>query len=177
MVSLDALLLHSWCPKSLHISARDKNPALLRTDIAGCWLRKEYSVLVIITKMEQVKLIELPCYFSSIIAYYLQINLLISVYQTAVKIKSPQWSLRTKHLSVISYGEIMTFSQSAITYLYLCERIYASCLSSFSNPLSVMEQNLNWNVTQSELKCNTGFRETFHNMHCIIYGQLLPSPF
>ena len=32
----------------------DMNPALLRTDIAECCLRKEYSVQLIIMKLEQV---------------------------------------------------------------------------------------------------------------------------
>jgi len=36
------------------IRFRDRNPALLRTDIADCWLRKEYSVQLIIRKLEQV---------------------------------------------------------------------------------------------------------------------------
>jgi len=37
-----------------HIRFGDRNPALLRTDIADCWLRKEYSCRLIITKLEQV---------------------------------------------------------------------------------------------------------------------------
>jgi len=36
------------------IRFRDRNPALLRTDIADCWLWKEYSVWLIIRKLEQV---------------------------------------------------------------------------------------------------------------------------
>jgi hypothetical protein len=39
------LLLHSRCPKPVQFGDRD--PALLRTDIADCWLRKEYSVRLI----------------------------------------------------------------------------------------------------------------------------------
>ena len=49
------LLLHSRCPKPVQISGLGtKNPAVLRADIAICWLRKEYSVCVIIMKLEQV---------------------------------------------------------------------------------------------------------------------------
>ena len=32
----------------------DRNVALLSTDIADCWLRNEYSVQLIITKLEKV---------------------------------------------------------------------------------------------------------------------------
>jgi len=39
---------------SSDIQFGDRNPALLRTDIADCWLRNEYSVRFIITKLEQV---------------------------------------------------------------------------------------------------------------------------
>jgi len=39
---------------SSDIRFRDRNPVLLRTDIADCWLRNEYSVRLIITKLEQV---------------------------------------------------------------------------------------------------------------------------
>jgi len=54
-VSLDApapsLLLSQT---TSDIRFRDRNPALLRTGIADCWLRNEYSVRLIITKLEQV---------------------------------------------------------------------------------------------------------------------------
>jgi len=39
------LLLHSRCPKPVQFGER--SPALLRTDIADCWLRNEYSVRLI----------------------------------------------------------------------------------------------------------------------------------
>jgi len=39
---------------SSDIRLGDRNLALLRTDIADCWLRNEYSVRLIITKLEQV---------------------------------------------------------------------------------------------------------------------------
>jgi hypothetical protein len=135
------LLLQSRCPRSLHISARDKNPALLRTDIAGCWLRKVYSVLVIITK------IELPYYFGWLIAYYLQISLFISVYQAAIGIRSPQLSLRTKLLR-ISNELWKNHDLTLQPYIYLCGRLSASSFSSLSNH-PVMDQKLNWIVTQA----------------------------
>jgi hypothetical protein len=39
--------------------------------------------------------------------------------------------------------------QLVMTYIYLCEWVSASCLSYFSNSPSVMDQKLNWNVTQA----------------------------
>jgi len=38
------LLLHSRCPKPDQFG--DRNLALLHTEIADCWLRNEYSVLL-----------------------------------------------------------------------------------------------------------------------------------
>jgi len=151
MVSLDAPSSSLSLSQITSHIPRDRNPAILHTDIADCWLRKEYSVLVIITKMEQVVThLELPYYFSWFIAYYLQISLFISVYQTAVGIRSPQWSLRTKLLTISNKlwkNQDLTL-QPVITYIYLCERLSASGLSSYSNrPL--MDQKLNWNVTQA----------------------------
>jgi len=66
---------------------------------------------------------ELTYYFSWFIAYCLQISLFISVYQTAVGIRSPQWSLRTKLLSVSNKlwkNHDLTL-QTAVTSIYLCE--------------------------------------------------------
>jgi hypothetical protein len=55
MVLLDASAPSlSLSQTNSHIHFRDRNSALLRLDIADCWLRKEYLVLVIITKKEQV---------------------------------------------------------------------------------------------------------------------------
>jgi hypothetical protein len=53
---------------------------------------------------------------------------------------------RSFSLPVFSYGKIMT-TQPASNYLSLF--VWASCLSSFSNLPSVMDQKLNWNVTQA----------------------------
>jgi hypothetical protein len=66
---------------------------------------------------------ELPCYFSWFIAYCLQISLFISVYQAAVEIRSPQWSLRTKLLTIsnkLQKNHDLTL-QPVFTYIYLCE--------------------------------------------------------
>ena len=38
------LILHSHCPKPDQFG--DRNPTFLRTNIADCWLRNEYSVLL-----------------------------------------------------------------------------------------------------------------------------------
>jgi hypothetical protein len=90
MVSLDAPApSFSLSQTNSHICFRDRNLALLCIDIADCWLRKEYSVRVIITKVEQAVTHRIAILFQLFVAYYLQISLFISVYQTAVGIISP----------------------------------------------------------------------------------------
>jgi len=59
--------------------------------------------------------------------------------------------------------------QPVITYIYLCGRIYASCLSYISNCSSRIGQELNWNVTQA--------LEKPYTIGIIIHGQLVLSPF
>ena len=55
MLSLDAPASSlSLSQTSSDIRFGNRNPALLRTDIADCGLRNEYSVRLIITKLEQV---------------------------------------------------------------------------------------------------------------------------
>jgi len=55
MHSLDAPASSLSLPQtSSDIRFGDRNPAVLSTDIADCWLRKKYSVRLIITKLEQV---------------------------------------------------------------------------------------------------------------------------
>ena len=41
------------CPEP-HILFRDRNPALLHTLISDCWLRNEYSIRLIVTRLKQV---------------------------------------------------------------------------------------------------------------------------
>jgi len=78
---------------------------------------------------------------------YLHTNLFIPIYQTAVGIVA-QWSL-LKEASNFRYKLWENHDlivQPVITYIYLCEWWYASCLSYFSNRHPVMDQELNWNV-------------------------------
>jgi hypothetical protein len=142
------LLLHSCLPNHFTYP-QNRNLALLCTDIAGCWLRKEYSILVIITKMEQVVTHRIAILFQLVYSLLFtdQSN---SVYQTTAGIRSPQWSLRTKLLTISNklWKKHDLTLQPVITYIYLCERLAAVCLSSFSNR-PVMDQKLNWNVTQA----------------------------
>ena len=56
-----------------------------------------------------------------------------------------------------------------ITYIYLCERVSASCLSFFfSNSPSVMDQKLNWNVTQALEKTLTIGILSYMDSWCIV---------
>jgi len=55
MVSLDAPAPSlSLSQTTSDIRFRDRNPALLRTNIADCWLWKEYSVRLIVMQLQQV---------------------------------------------------------------------------------------------------------------------------
>jgi hypothetical protein len=55
MLSLDGPASSLSLPEtSSDIRFGNRNPAVLRTDIADWWLRNEYSVRLIITKLEQL---------------------------------------------------------------------------------------------------------------------------
>jgi hypothetical protein len=58
--------------------------------------------------------------------------------------------------------------QLVITYIYLCERVSASCLSYFSNTPSVMDQKLNWNVTQALEKTFTIGILSYTDSWCLV---------
>jgi hypothetical protein len=71
-------------------------------------------------------------------------SLFIPIYQTAVGIISPV--AIAKESSNLQYKLMENRDltvQPVITYIYLCERWYASCLYFFSNRHSVMDQKLN----------------------------------
>ena len=125
-----------------------RNPALLCTDIADCWLRNEYSFRLIVTNLEQVTL------WNAILFHLLYGS---SIYRPVCLFLSIELSWIYKPSGVCQRG----FSPSAelweihyltlqplITDIYLCGRINVSCLSYFSN-LPWIEQKLNWNVTQA----------------------------
>jgi hypothetical protein len=165
------LLLHSRCPKtSSDIPFGDRNPALLRTDIADCWLRNEYSVQLIITKLEQV-----ITHWNAIL---FQLLYGCTIYRPVHLF--PYIKLRWNYNPVEFPNEASQFQyklrendyrpvQPVITYIYWCGRIYASCLSYFSNCPSGIEQKLNLNVTQA--------LEKIYHWHFIIYRQLVLSTF
>jgi len=127
----------------------DRKPALLRIDIAECWLRKEYSVWLIITKLEQV-----VTHWNAILfqLVYLQTSLFISIYQTAVGIISPvEFANETFYLQYVM--EKSWTHRSASNYLYLfvwanlCILFILDFKASFSNR------------AETELKCKKGIRE------------------
>jgi hypothetical protein len=136
------LLLHSRCPKPGQISG-------LGTDIADCWLRNECSVPLIIKKLEQVVthwnvilfqlLYDCTVYRPVCLFPYIKIRWNYNPMEFANKASQFQYKLWKNHLTV----------QPVITNIYLCGRIYASCLSYFLNHPSGIEQKLNWNVTQA----------------------------
>jgi hypothetical protein len=81
---------------------------------------------------------------------YLQTSLFISIYQTAVGIVSPEeYANVASHFHHKLWENHDPTVQPISTYIYLCGRIYASCLSYFSNCPSQIWQKLNLNVTQA----------------------------
>ena len=132
-----------------YIQFGDRNLALLSLDITECWLRKEYSVRLIITKLEQVLTHWNAILFQLV---YLQSILFISVYQTAVGIVCPvEFANRAFHLHHVM--EKSWTLRSASNYLYLFVRANLCILfildfkASFSNG------------AETELKCKKGIRE------------------
>jgi len=55
-----------------------------------------------------------------------------------------------------------------ITYIYLCGRLYAFCLSYISNRPSVMDQKLNSNVTQALEKPFTIGMLSYTDSWCLV---------
>jgi len=61
--------------------------------------------------------------------YYLQISLFISIYKTAFGIISPaEFANKASHFQHKLWENHDLTVQPVITYIYLCGRIYASCL-------------------------------------------------
>jgi hypothetical protein len=122
-----------------------QNLALLQTDIADFWLRKEYSVRFdyeVGTSGSALK--------SHIISAgygYLQTSLFISIFQTPVGIIGRSTGLIIANeawfspLAKLWENRDLT-GQPVITDIYLCGRIYPSCLSNFSN--RPFELSRNW---------------------------------
>ena len=164
--TLDAPASLSLSQTSSYVRFGDRNPALLRIDIADCWLGKEYSVPLIIMNLEQV-----VTHWNAILLQlvYLQISLFISIYQTAVGIISPvEFANEAFHLQHVM--EKSWTHRSASNYLYLFVRANLCVLfildfkASFSNR------------AETELKCKKGIRENTL-LAFLIYGQLVLSPF
>jgi len=76
--------------------------------------------------------------------YYLQISPFISIYQTAVGIISPvEFANEASYFQDKLWENDDLRVQPAITYIYLCGRTYAFCLSYDSNHPSRIGQKLN----------------------------------
>ena len=120
------------------------NLALLHTDIADCWLRKNIQSGLLLGSWNKWQRIGMPHYFSWFMAYYLQTSLFISIYETAVG-NTPSGVCERGFSRTVKLWENRDLRVlPVITYIYLWERIYASCLSYFSNCPAVIEQKLNW---------------------------------
>jgi hypothetical protein len=121
-----------------------QNPALLQTDIPDCWLRKEYSVRLhyeVGTSDSALKAI----LFQLVMAIYRPVCLLYTSNcswnlgpSTGLIIANEAWFSPLAKL----WENCDLTGQPAITDIYLCGWIYASCLSYFSN--SPFELSRNW---------------------------------
>jgi hypothetical protein len=151
MQSLDAPVSSlSLSQTSSDIWFVDRNLACLCTDIADCWLRNEHSVWFIITKLEQVVthwnaiLFQLfygcTIYRPVCLFPYIKLRLNYNPVEFANEVSQFQYKLRENPDLTV---------QPVIIYIYLCGKIYVSCLSYFLNIPSGIEQKLNWNVTQA----------------------------
>jgi hypothetical protein len=151
MLSLDATAsLLSLSQTSSAIWFGNRYPVPVRTNMADCWLGNEYSVRLIITKVEHM-----VTHWNAILFHLVYGS---TIYRPAcvfpcVKLR---WNYNTVEFANEAYQFQYTLwenydltLQPVITYVNLCERISASWLSYFSNRPSVMEQNLNWNVIQA----------------------------
>jgi hypothetical protein len=96
-------------------------------------------------KLEQMVHIKMPYYFTWFMARLFTDQSVL--YQTAFGIISPvEYAKEASHVQCKLWENRDLTGQPVITYIYLCMRSYAFCLSFFSNRHPVMDQKLNWNV-------------------------------
>jgi hypothetical protein len=121
----------------------DTNLALLRTDIADCWLRNEYSVRLIIMKLEQVVMhwnaILFQLFYGCIIYRPVSLFPCIKLRWNCNPVEFANEASQFQYKLWENYDLTV---QPVINYIYLCGRIYASCLSYFSN--CRLELSRNW---------------------------------
>jgi hypothetical protein len=155
MQCLDApTSLFSLSQTSSDIWFVDSNPALSCTDIADCWLRKEYLAHLIISQLEQMVTQWDAILFQLVYGPdCLHTSLFIPTHQTAVGIVKARWSLLKEAYNFqYKLWENHDFTgQPVISCIYLCEQWYATYLSYFSNRYPV--------GPETELKCKIGIRE------------------
>ena len=160
------LFLYSRCPKPVQIYSLGTGTRLSHAQTSQI---ADYLARLIISQLEQV-----VTKWNAISWFIARLFTHQSVYfyiSTAVGIINPveiapeatnfQHNLWENHDLTV---------QPITTYSYLCGRIYASCLSYFSNFPSGIEQKLNWNVTTKAL-------QKIYHWHFTIYSQLVLSPF
>ena len=143
----------------------DRNPALLRTDIADCLLRIEYSVRLIIRKMEQVVMHWNAVLFQ--VAYGWTIYRPVCLY--------PHTKLRWNYNPVQFANKAYQFQYKphSAASNYLCLFVWANLWILF---IIYFKPSFS-NRAETELKCNTGIWKTMYHWHFIIYRQLMLSPF
>jgi hypothetical protein len=130
---------------SSDVQVGDRNPALLHTDIADCRLRTKYSVRHIITKLEQV-----VTHWNAIL--FQLVNALIfrdqSVYFC---ISNCSWNCKPSGVCERSFSPHWAASNYLRVYLFVRAHLCILFILDFKPSFSTR--------TETELKCNTGFRE------------------
>jgi hypothetical protein len=123
-------------PYQLDNGFGDRNPALLRTHIADCSLRNDYSVrlIIIITHLEQV-VMQCNDHIISVILWlhYLQTSLFL--YINLHIYNQVEFANKASRFQYKLWEKRDITGPPVITYIYLCGQSYASCLSFFQHVL------------------------------------------
>jgi hypothetical protein len=140
MLSLDAPASSLWVSEtSSDIQFGERNPALLCTDITACWLRNDYSVRLIIPKLEQVVTHWNAMLFHLLYGWSIYRPVCLFLY---IKLS---WNCKPSGDShhQLNYGKIVTSQGSQQLLIFIC-------VGEFMHPVYlifqtvVLELNRNW---------------------------------
>jgi len=148
---------------SLDIQFGDRNPAVLCTDFADCWLRNEYSVPLIIARLEhmvtQWNALLFHLFYGLTIYRPVCLFLYIKLrwnYNTPMQFANEasqfQFKFWEKHDITV---------RPVITYIYLCVQCYAVSLLYFFKPS-------NWNIRQAWKNLYTLIILSYTDIWCLV---------
>jgi hypothetical protein len=160
------LLLCSRCPKPVQISGLG----------TGTWMSYAHSSHTAywgtIIHMVGTSGNAVQCHIISAVLWldYLQTSLCISLHQHFAFITQVELAYEAPWFHCKLWEKHDITVEPVITYIYLCGWSFASCLSFH------FEQS-KAKTSRTELICKTGMKEPIYHWHCIMYRQLLLSPF